>query len=199
MPPRLEGAGAAPTPEPIGQVGELQVEQHQHLIDGLDAGGPRYMPAPQRALGRAGATAGVPLCVEIMGVLVPRSRAMAEGEAKPTLLPLAAEMTPSQREAYERECLEELQHRVERVQPSAHRFHLVRAVRLEGRYPETAIRVEWLDTRNDRERERRFLLWINPVTRKPPGSFEYGPEGKLVGREVPEQVAMLIQVWVEEN
>jgi hypothetical protein len=34
MPPRLEGAGAAPTPEPIGQVGELQVEQHQHLIDG---------------------------------------------------------------------------------------------------------------------------------------------------------------------
>ena len=115
-------------------------------------------------------------------------------------------MTPSQREAYERECLAQLENNARRLEravrnptASGYLHHRIRDVRLDGTYPETAICVRWFDTRYEREKERAYHLWINPVTREPPGSFEYGPGTKLVGREPPDQVAMLIQVWVEES
>jgi hypothetical protein len=128
-----------------------------------------------------------------------RSAFMAAGDATPKLLPLAAEMTKEERATYERDCLAELEKRVRNLPPSPHRFHEVRETRLEGTYPSTAIWVRWFDTRYQRESEDRWNLWISRVTRKPPGVFEYGPEGKTVGREVPEQVAMLIHVWIQET
>jgi hypothetical protein len=122
-----------------------------------------------------------------------------EEPAQPRLLPLAAEMTRSEREAYERDCLVAVERIVENMRSSPHEFNEVHEISLVGSYPETAIVVSWVDKRDGREWERGYHLWINPVTRKPPGSFEYPPSGKTVGREPPSQVGMLIHTWISEH
>jgi hypothetical protein len=121
--------------------------------------------------------------------------AVPEEPAQPRLLPLAAEMTRSEREAYERDCLAEVEAIFENTSGHPFQFQVVREVKLIGSYPETAILVKWIDKRDGRDWERSYHLWINPVTGKP-GSFEYPPSGKTVGREPPDQVGLLIHTWV---
>jgi len=123
---------------------------------------------------------------------------MDETGAPPNLLPLAVAMTAAERQAYERSCLAELTRRTGNERLSRYRHHQVRDVRLEGSYPDTTICVRWFDARYGSEKEKCYALWISAVTRKPPGFFEH-PTGATVGREKPEQVAMLIQAWIEES
>ena len=101
----------------------------------------------------------------------------------------ADEMSPRQREAYERECLREF-----RAWSANDRFHKVLDARLENEYPKTVITVRWRDSRDGQEREKRHHLWISPVTGRPPTIYD-PPEG----RELPYQVGMLIGVDLMES
>ena len=110
-------------------------------------------------------------------------------------LPVADEMTSSQREAYERESLAELEKLIESWRP-AYDDILVRELRLTGSYPDTAIFVRWLDTRSNNEKEGSYPLWIVPATGA--ASFEYAPNGKTLRRMPPSQVALSIHTWFTE-
>ncbi len=115
----------------------------------------------------------------------------------PHLLPPAIEMTDGERKEYERESLEAVQRRIEGSSNNPRFFHQIQEARIVGEYPETAIFVRWLDTRDGKERDRSYHLWINPVTRKPPGSFAYEAYGER--REPPSEVGMLIHTWISES
>jgi hypothetical protein len=104
-------------------------------------------------------------------------------------------MSPSEREAYERECLLEIQ----KVQKSwAKRTDLIpnqiRSARLEGEYPETAVVVRWLDSRDKQEHEKSYYIWISPITMKPSELHEQ-PEG----RDLPYTVALITTTNVMES
>jgi hypothetical protein len=123
---------------------------------------------------------------------------MSDALPNPTLLPLAAEMSPEERERYERDCLAELEGRMARSRGNPHRPQEVQQIRLVGSFPETAIQIVWRDTRDGDTRERAYNLWKNPVAGDDANLFEYRT-ARLMGREVPQQVAMLVDTWVLES
>ena len=127
---------------------------------------------------------------------MPKSEAMAADQSPPKLLPVADEMTPAEREAYEQESLSELRKFVNKADSQPTTFKQVHDLHLTGSYPDTAIEVRWLDTRTGRERERSYPLWVVPETGG--ANFEYGPGGKTIGREPPSEVALLIHTWIDE-
>jgi hypothetical protein len=110
---------------------------------------------------------------------------MARGFPTPELWPLEEDLTAEEKAAYEEQCLTELR-RGEPLGPS----QFIREAQLEGRSPSTVVYVRWSDTRYGREFERRYPIWGS--------SFECRGE-RTVGREVPQQVAMLIRTWIGEG
>jgi hypothetical protein len=123
---------------------------------------------------------------------------MHGGEAKPRLVSLGEDMTTDQRRAYERDCLEELKQRLAYGTRPHPGDRDVREIALVGKYPETAIHVKWFDPRYETEGEADYHLWVSPVTGEPHGVFELRGS-TLVGREPPDQVAMLIDTWIQER
>jgi hypothetical protein len=120
---------------------------------------------------------------------------MSGDNPQPKLLPLAEQLTPADREAYERDCLDQLRRAVEHSRGGHYYFLDVTDLRLDGSYPETAIAIQWKDTRSGRAFEHSYNLWISPVTGEP-GQFEYRT-GRFVGREPPSEVALLIHTYVQ--
>lgn len=97
--------------------------------------------------------------------------------------------TDVEREAYERASVGETRAQLERVCAHPAEQYRVIEVRLEGRYPDTEIRVKLVDLRQGAEREEAYELWRSKRTGEPrfvgyPGS-----------RESPRTVGLLITTW----
>jgi hypothetical protein len=93
--------------------------------------------------------------------------------------------TPDERRAYEQECLKETRQTLQRTEESDLERIRTREVTLEGSYPESRIRVRWWDPAFQEERSDSWEVWRLPVFEAADG-----------GREVPNQVGMLIATWV---
>jgi hypothetical protein len=102
-------------------------------------------------------------------------------------LPEDETWSPSRRAGYEQECLAATQEVLGKREHSEVPHHRLRAIRLEGSYPDTCIAVIYEHRSLGGERTGHYTLWA---------ASDVGANGK---RQDPEGLAVLIYAWVDET
>lgn len=101
----------------------------------------------------------------------------------------AARLTPEERRDYEAACLVEVRAQLERVTASPHEFYDLIETGLEGRYPDSQLRVVVRDRRTGQERRESYAIWRDPRTGR--AAFL----GHQAHREDPRTVGLLVTTW----